>query len=75
MLATVFRIVEGYRTPNEAMEGWEDVATAANLNLYGRGNSHVGWHSDNEPLFGEDGEAKLIVSVSFGIGAFFEWKG
>ena len=26
----------------------------------------MGWHSDNEPLFGERGEAKLIVSVSLG---------
>ena len=38
-------------------------------------SSHVGWHSDNEPLFGERGEAKLIVSVSFGTPALFKWKG
>ena len=51
------------------MKPWcaeEDVPTAANLNLYWRRHSRVGWHSDNEPLFGERGEAKLIVSVSFG---------
>ena len=29
--------------------------------------SHVGWHSDNELLFGKCGEAKVIVSV--------KWKG
>ena len=52
-----------------------DVPTAANLNHY-RGRSwHVGWHSDDEQLFGERGEAKLIVSVSFGTPALFKWKG
>ena len=35
----------------------------------------MGWHSDNEPLFGERGEAKLVVSVSFGTQALFKWKG
>ena len=34
-----------------------------------------GWHCDDEPLFGECGEAKLIVSVSFGSQAFLKWKG
>ena len=52
-----------------------DVPTAANLNLYRRRSSHVGWHSDDEPLCGERGEAKLIVSVSFGTQALFKWKG
>ena len=52
-----------------------DVPSAANLNLYRGGSSHVGWHSDDEPLFGERGEAKLIVSVSFGTQALFKWKG
>ena len=32
-------------------------------------------HSDDEPLFGKRGEAKLIVSVSFGSQALFKWKG
>ena len=35
----------------------------------------MGWHSDTEPLFGERGESKLIVSVSFGTQALFKWKG
>ena len=35
-----------------------DVPAAANLNLYRGRSSHVGWHSDNEPLFGELGESK-----------------
>ena len=49
--------------------------TAANLNLHRGLHSRVGWHCDDEPLFGECGEAKLIVSVSFGAGALFKWKG
>ena len=32
-------------------------------------------HSDDEPFFGECGEAKLIVSVSFRTGALCKWKG
>ena len=35
----------------------------------------MGWHSDDEPLFGKRGEAKLIVSVNFGTQAFFKWRG
>ena len=35
----------------------------------------MAWHSDNEPLFGERGESKLIVSMSFGTRARFKWKG
>ena len=52
-----------------------EVPTAANLNLYRGGNSCVGWHRDDELLFGEFGEAKLIVSVSLGSSAVFKWKG
>ena len=52
-----------------------DVPSVADLNLYRGRSSYVGWHSDDEPLFGERGEAKLIVSVSFGTPAFFKWKG
>ena len=43
------------------------MTTAANLNFYRRWNSRVGWHCDDEPLFGECTEIKLlIVSASFG---------
>ena len=35
-----------------------EVPSAANLNLYRGRSSYVGWHSDDEPLFGERGEAK-----------------
>ena len=48
--------------------------TAANLNLYRGWNSCVGWHCDDEPLFGKCGDAKLIVSVSFGSSALFRWR-
>ena len=34
----------------------------------------MGWHRDDEPLFGECGEAKLIVSVNFGDAAVFRWR-
>ena len=48
-----------------------DVPTAANLNLYRGWKSCVGWHCDDEPLFGKCGDAKLIVSVSLGNFALF----
>ena len=51
-----------------------EVPTATNLNLYRGGNSCVGWHFDDEPLFGEYGDAKLIVSVSLGNIAVFRWR-
>ena len=59
------------------MKPWcaeEEVPTAANLNLYRGWRSCVGWHRDYEPLFGECGEAELIVSVSFGCTAVFRWR-
>ena len=34
----------------------------------------MSWHRDDELLFGECGEAKLNVSVSFGSTAVFRWK-
>ena len=51
-----------------------EVPTAANLNLYRGGNSHVGWHRDDDSLFGVRGDPKLKVSVSFGTSALFKWK-
>ena len=39
-----------------------DVPTSANLNLFGGSGSCVRWHSDDEALFGERGDPKLIVS-------------
>ena len=34
----------------------------------------MGWHCDDEPLFGKCGDAKLIVSVSLGSFALFRWR-
>ena len=59
------------------MQPWcaeEELPTAANLNLYRGWHSCVGWHSDDEPLFGKCGDAKLIVSVSLGTFALFRWR-
>ena len=72
LLARLWRAVAPLMKPWCA-EG--DVPTAANLNLYRGWRSCVGWHSDDEPLFGERGEAKLIVPVSFRTPALFKWKG
>ena len=51
-----------------------EVPTAANLNLYRGWKSCVGWHCDDGPLFGECGDAKLIVSVSLVSSAVFRWR-
>ena len=51
-----------------------DLPTAANLNLYRGWKSCVGWHCDDETLFGKCGDAKLIVSVSLGSFALFRWR-
>ena len=51
-----------------------EMPTCANLNLYGGSGSRVRWHSDNEGVFGKQGESKLIVSMSFGVSALFKWK-
>ena len=71
-------LLEGvWRAIAPLMKPWcaeGEVPTAANLNLYRGGNSCVGWHRDDELLFGEFGEAKLIVSVSLGGSAVFRWK-
>ena len=71
LLAGVWRAIAPLVRPWCA-EG--EVPTAANLNLYRGWNSCVGWHCDDEPLFGKCGEAKLIVSVSLGSSAVLRWK-
>ena len=71
LLAGVWRAIAPLMKPWCA-EG--KVPTAANLNLYRGWKSCVGWHCDDEPLFGEYGDAKLIVSVSFGSSAVFKWR-
>ena len=71
LLDTLWRAITPLMKPWCA-EG--DVPTAANLNLYRGWSSYVGRHSDDEPLFGECGGAKLIVSVSLGSSALFRWR-
>ena len=71
LLAGVWRAIAPLMKPWCA-EG--EVPTAANLNLYRGWKSCVGWHCDDEPLFGKCGDAKLIVSVSFGSSALFRWR-
>ena len=59
------------------MQSWcaeGEVPTAANLNFYRGWNSCVGWHRDDEPLFGDCGDTKLVVSVSLGSSAVFTWR-
>ena len=71
LLAGVWRAIALLTKPWCA-EG--EVPTAANLNLYRGWKSCVGWHSDDERLFGEYGDAKLIVSVGLGSTAVFRWR-
>ena len=71
LLAGVWRAIAPLMQPWCA-EG--EVPTAANLNLYRGWKSCVGWHCDDEPLFGKCGDAKLIVSVSLGNFAPFRWR-
>ena len=71
LLAGVWRAIAPLMKPWCA-EG--EVPTAANLNLYRGWKSCVGWHCDDEPLFWECGDAKLIVSVSLGGSTVFRWR-
>ena len=71
LIAGVWRAIAPLMKPWCA-EG--DVPTAANLNLYRGWKSCVGWHCDDEPLFGKCGDAKLIVSVILGTFAVFRWR-
>ena len=68
LLAGVWRAIAPLMRPWCAEE---EVPNAVNLNFYRGWRSCVGWHSDDEPLFGECSDAKLIASVSFGSSAVF----
>ena len=46
--------------------GRRELPTGVNLNRYSGPSSSIGWHSDNEPLFGPQNSPKLIVSMSLG---------
>ena len=70
-------LIRMWRAIAPLMKPWcaeGDVPTAANLNLYRGWKSCVSWHCVDEPLFGEYGDAKLIVSVSLGSSAVFRWR-
>ena len=71
LLAGIWRAIAPLGKPWCA-EG--EVPTAANLNLYRGWRSCVGWHREDEPLFGDCGDAELIVSVSLGTFAVFRWR-
>ena len=51
-----------------------EVPTSANLNSYGGSGSCVRWHSNDEGLFWDCGDPKVIVSLSLGSSALFKWK-
>ena len=61
--------LEGYRTSDEALDDCCEPEPLLGTVFAG------GWHSKNEPPSGERGEAKLLVSVSFGTRARIKWKG
>ena len=62
--------VAGRCNPDGCASG--EVPTSANLNLYGGSGSRVRWHSDDEGLFVERGDPKLIVSLSLGSSVLFK---
>ena len=43
-----------------------EMPSGVNLNRYARCGSSTPWHSDHEPLFGDQGDPKVIVSMSLG---------
>ena len=74
VLGTASRFLEAIAPLMKPWCAEGEVPTAANLNLYRGWKSCVGWHCDDEPLFGKCGDAKLIVSVSLGSFALFRWR-
>ena len=43
-----------------------DAIGSENLNWYARCGSSIPWHSDDEPLFGDQSDPKVILSMSPG---------
>lgn len=62
-------LVESLRQQVEASTGGRFDSVLCNL--YRDGRDTVSWHSDDEPLFGQDPE---IASLSFGIGRKFQMR-
>ena len=48
-----------------------EIPSGVNLNRYAGRNSCIPWHSDDEPLFGDQGDPKVIVSMSLGSSVHF----
>ena len=46
-----------------------------NLNLYDHGGHSVGWHADDESLFGKLDDNICIISLSLGSSRCFELQG
>ena len=71
-------LLEGvWRAIAPLMKPWcaeGEMPTAANLNLYRRGNSCVGWHRGDELLFGEFGEAQAHRFSEFWQLCSFRWR-
>lgn len=44
---------------------------SVHMNLYENGEHHIGWHSDDEPLWGKE---PVIASISFGASRKFQLK-
>ena len=65
-----FALARGYKVPGEPPD-------CVNVNYYKDGQSHLGPHSDNEPLFAATTQAADILSISFGDTRNFslQWKG
>ena len=51
-----------------------DLPNSCNVNLYKNGKHSLGWHSDDEPLFGEPTDHVLIISLSLGDARTFAIK-
>ena len=61
-----FGILGQGRTPFDTLVYIGKVPSGLNLNRYASWGSSIPWHSDNEPLFGDQGDPKVIVSLSLG---------
>ena len=50
-----------------------EVPSGVNLNQYAGWGSSIPWHYDNQLLFGDQGDPKVIVSLSLGSSVDFRW--
>ena len=71
LLSEVWRGVSGHL--GDWLPPGSSEPNSANLNWYSDTRCEgLNWHSDNEPLFGQPGLPRLIVSVSFGSPRLFQ---